>query len=58
VDPLREDAYRAAIGILHALGQRDAALESYRRCAEVMQRELRMAPGPGTTTLYQRVLRS
>jgi DNA-binding SARP family transcriptional activator len=58
LDPLREDAHRALIGLLHAQGQRDAALDAYRRCAEVLQRELGVEPGSQTVALYQRVLRS
>jgi LuxR family maltose regulon positive regulatory protein len=58
LDPLREDAHCALISTLLALGQRDAALDAFRQCADVLERELGVAPGPRTLALYQRALRS
>ncbi len=58
LDPLREDAHRALISILSSLGQRDAALDAYRRCADIFQRELGLGPGPETRALYERLLES
>ena len=55
-DPLREDAHRLAMRAYCWLGQRNAALEQYRRCQEVVQQELGAEPVAETTELYQAVL--
>jgi oligopeptide transport system substrate-binding protein len=55
-DPLREDAHRAAMRALCMLGQRNAALEQYRRCQEAVQHELGVEPMVETTELYQAIL--
>lgn len=52
-DPLREEAHRAAMRAYAHMGQRNAALEQYRRCREVVGRELGVAPMPETTALYE-----
>ena len=48
-DPLREDAHRLAMCAYCRLGQRNAALEQYRRCREVVQEELGAEPMVETT---------
>jgi ABC-type oligopeptide transport system substrate-binding subunit/DNA-binding SARP family transcriptional activator len=55
-DPLREDAHRLAMRAFCRLGQRNAALEQYRRCQEIVQEELGAEPMSGTTELHQTIL--
>jgi DNA-binding SARP family transcriptional activator len=55
-DPLREDAHRLAMRAYCRLGQRNVALEQYRRCREVLQEELEVEPMVETTELYQAIL--
>jgi len=55
-DPLREDAHRLAMRAFCRLGQRNAALEQYRRCQEIVQRELAVEPMSETADLYQEIL--
>jgi len=56
-DPLREDAHRLAMRAYCRLGQRDAALEQYRRCRKIVQDELGTEPMVETTELYQAILK-
>jgi predicted ATPase/DNA-binding SARP family transcriptional activator len=56
VDPLREDVQRQLMRFLVADGQRSAALAQFRLCAEVLDRELGIAPLAATLELYQRIL--
>ncbi len=55
-DPLREDAHRLAMRAFYRLGQRNAALEQYRRCQEIVKQELNAEPMAETTDLYQAIL--
>jgi ABC-type oligopeptide transport system substrate-binding subunit/DNA-binding SARP family transcriptional activator len=55
-DPLREDAHRLAMRAYCWLGQRNAAMEQYRRCREIVQVELGAEPMAETTELYQAIL--
>jgi ABC-type oligopeptide transport system substrate-binding subunit/DNA-binding SARP family transcriptional activator len=55
-DPLREDAHRLAMRALCHLGRRNAALEEYHRCQEIVQQELGVEPMSETTNLYQEIL--
>ena len=55
-DPLREDAYRLAMRAFCCLGQRNAALEQYRRCQQIVQQELGAEPMAETSELYQAIL--
>ena len=55
-DPLREDAHRLVMRALCRLGRRNAALEQYQRCQEVIAEELGAEPMPETTELYQAIL--
>jgi tetratricopeptide (TPR) repeat protein len=55
-DPLREDAHRLAMRAYCRLGQRNAALEQYRRCREIVREELGAEPMVETTELYQAIL--
>ena len=56
LDPLREDAHRLVMRAYCRLGQRNAALEQYRRCREVTREELGVEPMAETTELYQAIL--
>jgi len=55
-DRLREDAHRLTMRTYCRLGQRNAALEQYRRCREIVQEELGAEPMVETTELYQQIL--
>jgi DNA-binding SARP family transcriptional activator len=55
-DPLREEAHRAAMRAYCRLGRRNAALEQYRRCREVVRGELGTEPMVETTELYRVIL--
>ena len=54
-DPLREDAYRAAMRAYCRLGQRHAAVGQYQRCREVVREELGSEPMPETVELHERI---
>lgn len=54
-NPLREQAYRAAMRAYGHLGRRNAALEQYQRCQEILQEELAVEPAAETTALYQAI---
>lgn len=55
-DPLREDAHRAAMRIYCRLGKRNTALKQYRRCQQVIQKELNAEPMLETNQLYSAIL--
>jgi len=55
-DPLREDAHRLAMRAYCRLGQRNAALEQYHRCAEIVQEDLGAGPMVETTELYEEIM--
>ncbi|MFQ5858356.1 MAG: AAA family ATPase, partial [Anaerolineae bacterium] len=55
-DPLREDAHRLAMRAYCRLGQRNAALEQYRRCQEIVRQELDVEPMVETREFYQAIL--
>ncbi len=55
-DPLREDAHRLAMRVYCRLGQRNAALEQYQYCCQIVQQELDTAPMAETTELYRAIL--
>ena len=56
IDPLREQAYRALLWAHVRLGNHAAALRWYRRCQNVLQRELGVEPDPATQALYAELL--
>jgi DNA-binding SARP family transcriptional activator len=56
LDPLREDAHRLVMRVFCRLGQRNAALEQYRRCQEAVQQELSAEPMVETTELNRTIL--
>lgn len=51
ISPLEEHGYRGLIRTHLALGDRPAALHAYHRCADVLERELGVAPAPETRHL-------
>lgn len=58
VDDLAEDIHRQLM-ILHVLsGDRPAALQQYKRCATVLQRELGVEPLPETKAVYEAMLQA
>jgi len=56
-DPLREDAHRTVMRAYGRLGQRNAALEQYRRCQQIVSKELGAEPMVETTELYHAILK-
>ncbi|MBI4672483.1 MAG: tetratricopeptide repeat protein, partial [Chloroflexi bacterium] len=54
-DPLREATYRDLMGLYVMLGDRAAALQTYRRCVEQLQTELGVLPMPETEALFQQL---
>lgn len=57
LDRLHEPAHRQLMRVLAAAGQRPAAVQQYRRCLEVLDAELGVAPLPETTALYEALRR-
>ncbi len=55
VDPLSEAAHRRLMLLLAWSGQRNAALQQYRLCAQALERELGVAPLEPTTRLYEAI---
>jgi len=51
-EPLRESIHREMMRLYVQNGERAEALRHYSRCAEVLQRELSIAPMPETRALY------
>ena len=56
LDPLHEPAHRRLIQSYAAAGDRAAALEQYRECVRVLDRELGVRALDETTALYHAVL--
>jgi TolB-like protein/cytochrome c-type biogenesis protein CcmH/NrfG len=52
LDPLRESAWRALMRAHAARGERNHALKAYKRCCDVLKRELGVEPEPDTTKLH------
>jgi len=57
-DPLDEQAHRAVMRALDALGRRNAALEQYRVCRESLARQLGVDPEPATRALHDEILKA
>ncbi|MGE5602793.1 MAG: AfsR/SARP family transcriptional regulator [Nitrososphaerales archaeon] len=58
VDEMAEDIHRELM-ILHVMaGDRPAAIQQYKRCAAVLQRELGVEPLPETRAIYKAVLQN
>ena len=56
LDPLHEPAHRRLIQVYAASGERSAAVEQYRECVRMLDRELGVRPLDETTALYHAVL--
>lgn len=56
-DPLAETGYRSAMRLHYLAGDRGAALRTYLRCREVLDRELGVEPLPETVELAERIER-
>jgi DNA-binding SARP family transcriptional activator/predicted ATPase len=54
-DPLDEGAYCALMRLLALAGDRVTALQTYRQCAEMLRRELRVEPSAETVRTYERI---
>ncbi len=57
LNPVSEDAYRRLIQLHYLAGDRPAALRAYRRCQEVLRREIGVDPLPETVQLAREVER-
>ncbi|HET7385727.1 MAG TPA: AAA family ATPase [Nocardioidaceae bacterium] len=55
LDPLHEPAHQSLMRLLSWTGQRSAAMQQYRQCVAVLDRELGVRPLPATTSLYDAV---
>jgi len=55
LDPLNEAAHRELIRLHAAAGDRSAAIRQYHECAQLLDRELGVAPIEETTALYEAV---
>lgn len=56
LEPWREDGHRQLMTMLVLSGQRDAALQQYQRCCQVLDEALGIQPSAETTELYDRIL--
>jgi TolB-like protein/DNA-binding SARP family transcriptional activator/Flp pilus assembly protein TadD len=57
LDPLREDAHRRLMRLLHQSGDRAGALRQYQACLDVLNRELQVDPDTTTRALYEKIRR-
>jgi DNA-binding SARP family transcriptional activator/ABC-type lipoprotein export system ATPase subunit len=55
INPLDDLAQRRLMELLWRSGQRNAALQQYRKAHDVLAQELGVAPDPATTALYERL---
>ena len=58
LDRLHEPAHQLLMQTLASAGQRPGALQQYRQCVAVLDRELGVAPLPETTALYEAIRRN
>ena len=56
LDPLHEPAHRRLMALYAQLGDRTGAVEQYRECVRVLERELGVAPLAETTDLYRAIV--
>ena len=54
-DPLREEAHRLLMLLYTQAGQRNNALNQYRACVRILDKELGVAPLPQTVELYEAI---
>ncbi len=55
LEPWREEAHRQKLRLLAWAGQRQAALEHYERCRQILAEELGAAPEAETMALYEQI---
>ena len=55
IEPLSEPVHRTLMQLYDKLGRRSAALRQYHFCADLLQRELGVAPESETRRLYERL---
>ena len=55
LEPLLESAHRLLMRLYSTQGRRGAAIEQYRRCRDILRRELGIRPEPETEHLYQKI---
>lgn len=53
IDPLHEGAHRCLMSIFAALGDTDGLRRQYRRCVDILQREVGAEPSSETSGLFQ-----
>jgi DNA-binding SARP family transcriptional activator len=56
LDPLREESRRLLIQLCQASGDRARAVRAYHACAATLERELGIAPSPGTRAVYESLI--
>ena len=56
LDPTSEDVHRRLMRLYLSAGARDQAVRQFHLCQEVLRRELDLAPGPETQTLYEDIV--
>jgi DNA-binding SARP family transcriptional activator/tetratricopeptide (TPR) repeat protein len=56
LEPLEEVGYRSLLRLQGLAGDRAAAVQTYHRCASVLERELGVGPDRATTAEYQRLV--
>jgi len=56
LDPLREDAHRAAMRLYQRSGRRNEALRQYQECVAVLDADLGVEPEAKTKALYEDIL--
>jgi DNA-binding SARP family transcriptional activator/predicted ATPase len=54
-DPLDEEAYRSLMRLLALSGDRVAALQAYRQCADALHRELATEPSAATVSAFEKI---
>jgi len=55
IEPWQEDAHERAMQLLVLTGRRGEALAQFRRCRDLMMRELGEGPGPQLTAFYESI---
>lgn len=57
IDDTRESVHRQMMRLYWLMGDRNAALLQYKRCAQILREALNVSPTEATTHLYQQVMR-
>ncbi|TGQ29810.1 tetratricopeptide repeat protein [Mesorhizobium sp. M00.F.Ca.ET.216.01.1.1] len=57
-DPLRESSHRLLMRIHAQQGQRAAAIQQYKNCSDILERELQVEPSPNTQKLLAEIRRA